>query len=271
MFTSPRLASRLSVLMLAACAPAAREPVVPTQALVSGATPAVVSPEMVSISAGTFLMGDPAVEKPAPRAVRVQAFRLDRTEVTAGAYASCVDAGACSPPRAPSRSSDDNCTYGRPERVEHPVNCMTVAQAMTYCKWAGKRLPTEEEWEYAARGKASFRHPWGAEPPVSEDRHPQVHTVCWNFRETCTVGSHPAGRSPFGIDDMVGNVEEITSSSYVYGPPHEILNEDDNFIVRGGSYYLPAEYLTPTARLRWVTREQEGESHRGFRCAASAP
>src|SRR5262249_22284856 len=107
------------------------------------------------------------------------------------------------------------CNYGVPGRGDHPINCVDWLQADAFCKAYGKRLPTEEEWEWAARGGArGTTYPWGDEPPGKQ--------VCWDGEGselgkgsrqlTCAVGSHRAGDSPLGIHDLAGNVWEWTSS-----------------------------------------------------------
>lgn len=174
---------------------------------------------MVAIPAGDFMMGSEdgeADEKPVHR-VHVNGFSMDVTEVTASAYQACVSAGGCTPATTVDWLGitedlralfDPFCTGGKADRSNHPINCVSWDQATAYCGWAKKRLPTEEEWEYAARGTDGRKYPWGNDAPGGR--------LCWNRwsskEGTCAVGSYPAGRSPFGLQDMAGNVWEWTAS-----------------------------------------------------------
>jgi formylglycine-generating enzyme required for sulfatase activity len=106
------------------------------------------------------------------------------------------------------------CNGARRDRLDHPVNCVDWAQSSTYCRAVGKRLPTEQEWEWAARGGDQSRaYPWGYRAPASQ--------LCWSGAEkrmsTCSVGSFPAGDALGGIHDLAGNVGEWTSTSTAGG------------------------------------------------------
>ena len=218
---------------------------------------------MVSVPAGVFLMGSDAGdddERP-QRRVTVAAFTIDRTEVTTRAYAACVAAGACA-----STDRKPRCNEGVAGRGEHPINCVSFAAATAYCAWRGARLPTETEWEYAARGPVGRTYPWG-------DARPRAQ-LCWDgpgndvgaFKRqgTCPVGSYLAGRSPFGLDDMAGNVWEWTSDIY---PSEEGAPADEPLRVsRGGTWfgYDPYDVRSP---LRFRTRPQAQGYGIGFRCA----
>ncbi len=221
-------------------------------------------PEMVLIPAGAFLMGSSRGdddETPVHR-VALARFSIDRTEVTAGAYQRCVAAGAC---RTAGR--DSYCTTRRPQDSTKPINCVAWDQASAFCSWRGERLPTEAEWEYAARGTDGRTYPWGEDPPKDQ--------LCWDGpgsdlglgrrRGTCAVGSFPAGASPFGVLDMAGNVWEWTSDRYTaaYGEaPTEL------YVVRGGTWfgYDRADVRT-TLRFRIDPKRQDYGV--GFRCARS--
>ena len=125
--------------------------------------PASNPAKMVTLPAASFTMGADAGaenERPAHKAT-VAAFSMDLTEVTVNAYAVCFAAGKCSAPE-----KGRFCTWAKCDRGNHPVNCVTHTQAAEYCQFVGKRLPTEVEWEYAARGTDGRVYPWGADKPV---------------------------------------------------------------------------------------------------------
>ena len=219
------------------------------------AAPAVsLAPGMVSIPAGSFQMGSSDGdddEKPVHR-VSVGAFSLDRTEVTVDDYAACVSAGSCT-----ATDTGDYCNAGVSGKGAHPINCVDWDQATSYCAWAGKRLPTEEEWEYAARGTDGRKYPWGNEAPGSQ--------LCWNLGDgTCEVGSYASGSSPFGALDMAGNVWEWTSSGYSSDYSKE--RAKDTRVFRGGSW----GNVSPSY-VRAANRDRSFPSNRysrlGFRCA----
>jgi formylglycine-generating enzyme required for sulfatase activity len=132
----------------------------------------------------------------------ISSFAIDQTEVTANAYAECVDAGDCQPPEA-----DCNTTTG-----EQPVTCVDWFRARDYCAWRGARLPTEAEWEKAARGTDGRLFPWGNEPITCA----RANLLASNCGESgpIDVGSKPAGASPYGALDMAGNVFEWVSDWY---------------------------------------------------------
>ena len=214
-----------------------------------GATPESTASKQaaktVHFDGGDFMMGAPEgqgdrYERP-QHSVHVAPFDLDVTEVTVAAYGECVKAGACSPAGLTiegSNYSDDDkkvwsqfCNGARADRANHPVNCVDWSQATAYCAWAHARLPTEPEWELAARGAAGRTYPWGEDAP-DETRANACGTECvamakeqgfqWTslyaasdrFPGTAPVGSYPAGRTPEGVDDMAGNVWELTSTMF---------------------------------------------------------
>jgi len=166
----------------------------------------------VYIPAGTFTMGgvDPLAssdELPFHQ-VTMKAYWIDKVEVTNGMYALCVKSGACRLPLH-LRSETHDAYYSDPQYAEYPVVYVTWLQAKTYCEWAGRRLPTEAEWERAARGDDFRVYPWG-------DQLPDGTRANFNnlIGDTTKVGSMPAGASPFGVFDMAGNVAEWINDIY---------------------------------------------------------
>jgi formylglycine-generating enzyme required for sulfatase activity len=162
---------------------------------------------MVYVPAGEFLMGstedDPDAhpeEKP-QHAVYLDAFWIDRTEVTNDQYRKCMEAGACREPGC----WDD----GDLNAPNQPVVCMNWADAQDYAAWVGGRLPTEAEWEKAARGTDGRIYPWGNNPPDCDRTN---HEGCAG--KALPVGSHPDGASPYGVLDMAGNVREWVADWY---------------------------------------------------------
>lgn len=217
--------------------------------------------KMKEIPAGTYMMGSTATVDERPiHAVSMAVFCMDETEVTVDAYAACVGAGKCTP-----AATDPQCNAAEVGRANHPINCVDWNQSGAYCAFVGKRLPTEEEWEYAARGTDGRTYPWGSDAPAAQ--------LCWsgvgndvgqgNRRSTCVAGSYPAGKSPFGILDMAGNVQEWTASGYSadYDQARGAMP-----VFRGGSWSNSSPLL-----MRAASRVREAPTERnnslGFRCA----
>ena len=180
----------------------------------------------------------------------VSAFELDATEVTVSQYAACVAAGGCAQPHEGDPKVNDKCHRNRPEEAELPVNCITWDMADSYCRFVGKRLPTDAEWEKAARGGDGRTYPWGEASPSCElaNYAPVASRFGAAVAQYCVggptpVGSYPEGTSPYGIVDMSGNVWEWTADWFdsahttrpdsvdPRGPP-----EGSQRIVRGGAW-----------------------------------
>jgi formylglycine-generating enzyme required for sulfatase activity len=165
---------------------------------------------MLQVPGGTFVMGADAGgqedEHPA-HAVTLNGFFLDRTEVTNRAYEACVTTGACRPPEP---TNAKRARYG-PDAAfrgpEQPVSSISWNDARAYCAFVGKRLPTEAEFERAARGDDQRTYPWGNEPPS-----PELATFAAS--RTTDVGVHPAGAGPYGHLDLAGNVWEWLEDLY---------------------------------------------------------
>jgi serine/threonine protein kinase len=185
----------------------AQPPTAPTPRSPSVSTAPSACPEnMAAIAGGTFIVGD------RHDTVTVAKYCLDRTEVTVSAYGACVAAGHCSEPgpyNSTSVPSGVYCNWKHAGRDDHPVNCVDWFQAESYCQWQDRRLPSEEEWEWAARGGSAGRtFPWGEGTPDVQ--------FCWSGVSqrsgTCRVGSFADGDAPGGIHDLAGNVWEWTAS-----------------------------------------------------------
>ncbi|WP_437538919.1 SUMF1/EgtB/PvdO family nonheme iron enzyme [Sorangium sp. So ce726] len=180
--------------------PGAEPPAAPAEA----AKPSDGCPDsMARVPGGSFVMGPLKVK------ATVGDLCVDRTEVTAESFAACVKAGKCTDTFAD--CAKEASTYGVAGKEKLPMVCVDFSQAQAYCAAQGKRLPRDDEWEWAARGGEEARpYPWGEEAPKDQ--------LCWSgggtARKTaCDVGSFPAGASPQGIQDLAGNVFEWTTSA----------------------------------------------------------
>lgn len=198
---------------------------------------------------------DEADEQP-ERTVTVDAFWISQTEVTNAQYARCVDAGACTAP--------NNSDWRTPGRADFPVTNIKWDQANAYAQWGGGHLPTEAQWEKAARGTDGRVYPWGNEADSQR----------LNFNSSqgpVTVGSYPTGASPYGVLDMAGNVAEWVADwyapdSYTQGPSDNPTGPaSGNFrIVRGGSFNNSLNDVRTTARTPAFDTDYENV---GFRVA----
>ncbi len=255
---------------------------------------------MVLVPAGTFTMGVDSPEalaecerlgtSPCDRKdfadaapahiVTLGAFYIDRYEVTNGRYAECVEAGACAEPSS-TKSYTRDSYYGDPQYADHPVILVNWYDGQLYCGWRAARLPTEAEWEKAARGTDGRLYPWGnsfllgranlcdrnCSFPWSDSEQDDGHA------DTAPVGSYTGGASPYGAEDMAGNVWEWVGDRYgadyyLLSPPvnPEGPSEGAFRVARGGAWFSPAIAATasyrlanvPTARYHFVG---------GFRCA----
>jgi len=253
--------------------------------------PIEVPDDMVLIPEGTVWMGchqDRDLECDADEIpghpVKLPAFLIDRTEVRVTDYAQCVISGECSDRRLEGYAIDGGayvesprCNWGRPGRERHPINCVSWPQAVAYCEWRAARLPTEAEWERAARGDDKRRFPWGDEPATC------VMTVMAEEGDqgcgkdgSWPVANKPKDVSPFGVMDMAGNVREWVQDWYdpryykrkvsddPQGPDH-----GSRRVARGGGWG------NVVARFMRVSRRENHEPtthsmHLGFRCARNA-
>jgi hypothetical protein len=230
---------------------------------------------MSTIPAGVFTTGERRTQ------ATIASYCLDQTEIAVGAYEGCVQAGACTAPNGylVNDQSKNNraCNWSRPGAALHPVNCVDWNQAVSYCAWVQKRLPTEEEWEWAARsGERGWTYPWGNdEPNAARVNACGPECVTWSKRElgfdlrpmyaaddawatTAPVGTFTGGANFFGVKDLAGNVAEWTSSAF----------DAAKRVHRGGSWFNG-----DASAVRAATRVGEDASgrhiHIGFRCARS--
>lgn len=224
---------------------------------------------MVYVPAGDFTMGSPEGEghddERPQHIVYLDAFYIDKTEVTAAQYERCVKADACSA----AGSYSDACSYGASGMSDHPINCVDWNQAVTYCGWAGRRLSTEAEWEKAARGTDGRVYPWGNTVDTSK-----LNSWEAGPESTTAVGSYPAGASPYGALDMAGNVWEWVTdwydgSYYAQSPRDNPLGPASGQfrVLRGGSWTYGALNGRAAPRAR-SSPDYRGVDN-GFRCARS--
>jgi formylglycine-generating enzyme required for sulfatase activity/serine/threonine protein kinase len=260
---------------------------------------------MITISGGKFFMGtddkdaEPS-ERPAHQ-VTLAPYCIDATEVTVAAYKACSDKGECK--RGPRENEwpgitprehkiyDPLCNIRDAEtRGNYPINCVDWALADTFCKASGGRLPTEAEWEFATRGSDGRKYPWGDDPPSNGTRLNACGKEClaWGkknnedvsamypvddgFATTAPVGSFPKGASPFGLQDVVGNVWEWASDWYAPYTPEVQVDPKGGVgterVLRGGAWNGgDPSWVRPTYRFK---SEPGLRSHGiGFRCAKS--
>ncbi len=143
-----------------------------------------------------------------PHNVQLDAYWIDQVEITNSMYALCVNADVCRPPRKLSSDNREHY-YDNPDFRDYPVVYVAWADADAYCRWAERRLPTEAEWEYVARGDDERNYPWGDEAPNAYNSNAE-NTV----GDTSRVGSYAEGASPFGALDLAGNVWEWVADRY---------------------------------------------------------
>ncbi len=234
---------------------------------------ALTPPEgMVHVPAGDFLMGasrGSPLERPQVQSRTPDLF-MDRLEVTVEAYLACQRAGHCPEPACPQAAQPPGA----------PVACVTQDAAASFCAYAGKRLPTEEEWEKAARGTDARTFPWGEQAPSCERAN---FAGCTKPAGPDVTGARPIGAGPFGTRDQAGNVWEWTASARQpwdkesdpgrrqagHAPPPVTGPQKKQamtyFIIRGGSYLDPP--LSLRASLRLLLAQDFYSRALGFRCA----
>lgn len=251
--------------------------------VLSGCGSSTPTDDMVQIPAGTYTVGREVEEFPAEgptHTVTLGAFEIDVYEVTNSQFRSFTNAEDCPGPAV--EGNPDPCVYDGAVQSntrfdywtngtyrKYPVLNVRWDQADAYCRWLGKRLPTEAEWEVAARGSDAYLYPWGNEEPTCADA---------NF-EGCTPDSVSrydleGGVSPFGAMFMAGNLAEWTADwynadYYTWGPTDNPQGPQtgSSKVVRGGSWYCPATKVTTTYRDHANPMLQYNTI--GFRCARS--
>jgi formylglycine-generating enzyme required for sulfatase activity len=224
---------------------------------------------MVYVPKGVFTMGSAAGDEDETpvHGVILDAFWIDRTEVTYGMYAQFAPGS------------------GNKGPARFPVVHVSWEQAAAYCKWARSRLPTEAEWEKAARGAQELTYPWGNQPPAADlvnyadfSSHAQVPwantTVDDGNPGVAPAGKYPAGASPYGALDVAGNVAEWVNDWYdpAYYAQFAMTNppgpEAGDFrVLRGGSWYSTAAGVRAADRAWYIP--EGGTNYAGFRCAKS--
>ncbi len=250
--------------------------------------------DMVFVPAGKFLMGCNLAgsvgcsEGSSPyHGVSLSAYYIDKTEVTVGAFQECVEAGECS-----HHMDDGTCRFWDgitwvdavlPQNYRgmmQPMVCVSWEQAKDYCEWVGKRLPTEAEWEKAARGTDGRRYPWGNEGVDCDHAIIENYEIagsggCYSNSTWDVCSKSPAGDSPYGLCDMAGNVGEWVSdwwaADYYYHQPTEDPKgpfSGDDVVFRGGAAHRSSLQSFET----WSRARREptgGNNALGFRCAKS--
>jgi formylglycine-generating enzyme required for sulfatase activity len=277
------IAAGVSVILWCACGEQAER----TAPQVEGTVKASDGAPLVRVAGGVFRMGsaEGGFDERPPHDVRLTAFSIDQHEVTNERFEQFVSESTRRPDGPWQRGFDRG-------QEQFPVRFVSWTDAEAYCAWAGKRLPTEAEWEYAARGADQRRYPWGNEYEPGAARADQAASA-----GSVAVGSHPEGKSPFGVDDLAGNVWEWTADWYdrwAYAsrngvtdsptgpsdgaPPEPRFVEAETAsgnerstlkVIRGGGWTGRGADMVRTSK-RMFGRPDAWYNDTGFRCVAAA-
>ncbi len=239
-------------------------------------TPSVeVSPRdgmtLIIIPGGTFIMGtNSGGEDEWPEhEVYLDDYWIDKTEVTNSMYYLCMESGICEAPLSDGFTAPED-HYKNPQTAEFPVVYVTWYNAQAYCEWVGRRLPTEAEWEKAARGTDARIYPWGNQDPT-----PELLNFDQNNFGLMPVGSFPLGASPYGVMDLAGNAWEWVAdwydeNYYSVSPnvnPTGPSNGPDGRALRGGAFFQSDPEVRTTNR-HSTTPDYNRSVDIGFRCAS---
>jgi formylglycine-generating enzyme required for sulfatase activity len=255
---------------------------------------------MVLVPAGPFYRGtcnegsDPAcypgepgysrtystVEMPG-REIDLAGFYIDMYEVSVAEFRVCIEAGACQAKWLGNYNEANFCNYDKPNYDEHPVNCASWYAADQYCRFAGKRLPSEAEWEKAARGESGFVFPWGNTTASCKLANYSYYTNLFCVGGTSLPGSYPDGVSPYGAFDMAGNLWEWVQDWYdpdYYDPAYPLPDYSPSEnpqgpttgtyrLIRGGSWVSSEGFIRTT--MKHFYTPETGMEDVGFRCVRS--
>jgi formylglycine-generating enzyme required for sulfatase activity len=233
----------------------------PTATPIPPAQPATVEAAMIAIPAGEFTMGSDVEDERPPRAVFVDGFEIDKFEVTNQEFERFVrETGYVTDQE---KAGDTSWRYYAKDKPQHPVVKVSWNDATAFCQWAGKRLPTEAEWEKAARGTDARSYPWGNQWDAA-----RANTKESGHRATTAVGSFPAGASPYGVMDMAGNVAEWTTDWFKAYPGSDFYSPyfgEKYRVIRGGGWFSDQDLVRTTERS--CSAVELANDDVGFRCA----
>jgi formylglycine-generating enzyme required for sulfatase activity len=221
---------------------------------------------MVLVPKGKFVMGLDGDQNASPaHNVNLPDYYIDQYEVTNGSYQDCVSAGVCQPPALTSSQTRSNY-YRDPRFIDHPVLNVDWYMAQAYCEWRGAHLPTEAEWEKAARGLKALQYPWGDDLSCFLANH----NACQG--DTTGVDKYAIGKSVYGVFNLAGNAAEWTSSLFVPYPYDPADGREDTAsngprVLRGGSWASPSDEILTYHRLSLdPSMSSLNGNDVGFRC-----